>query len=73
MLPLSVYVLRRVNIYFELVHCDIWGPVRVTSMSGHRYYIIFIDDFSRTSWVYLLRDRSHVINVLKTFITEIKN
>ena len=42
-------------------------------MSGHRYYIIFIDDFSRVSWVYLLKDRSHIYNVLKTFITEIKN
>ena len=40
-------------------------------MPGHRYYIIFIDDFSRTSWVYLLKDRSHVFNILKTFITEI--
>ena len=42
-------------------------------MPGHRYYIIFIDDFSHTSWVYLLKDRSHVIDVFKTFNTEIKN
>ena len=42
-------------------------------MSGHCYYIIFVDDFSRTYWVYLLKDRSHVIDVLKIFINEIKN
>ena len=42
-------------------------------MSSYRYYIVFVDDFSRTSWVYLFKDRSHVIDVLKIFINEIKN
>ena len=42
-------------------------------MYDHRYYIIFIDDFSRMSWVYLLKDCGHIYDVLKTFITEIKN
>ena len=42
-------------------------------MSGHRYYIVFIDDFSRVSWVYLLKNRGHIYDVLKSFITEIKN
>ena len=51
---------------FELVHCDV-------SVSRHRYYIVFIDDFSRMSWVYLLKDRGHVYDVLRTFLTEIKN
>ena len=27
----------------ELIHSDLWGP----SLTGHRYYIIFVDDFSR--------------------------
>ena len=42
-------------------------------MSDHRYYIVFVDDFSRASWIYLLKDRSHVIDILKIFINEIKN
>ena len=49
------------------------GPAKVPSMFGHRYYIVFIDDFSRTSWVYLLKDRGHIYKVLKTFLSEIKN
>ena len=42
---------------FVLVHCDIWRPVRDVSVSGLRYYIVFVDDFSCVSWVYLLKDR----------------
>ena len=42
-------------------------------MSSHRYYIVFIDDFSQVSWVYLFKDCGHIFDVLKSFITEIKN
>ena len=34
---------------FELIHCDVWGPTRTPSMSSYKYYIVFIDDFSRVS------------------------
>lgn len=43
------------------------------SVYGYRYYIVFIDDFLHASWVYLLKDRSQVLDVLKNFINEIKN
>ena len=49
------------------------GSVRTPSVSGHWYYIVFIDDFSRVSWVYLLKDRGRIYDVLRTFVTEIKN
>lgn len=28
----------------EYVHSDIWGPARVPSLGGARYFITFIDD-----------------------------
>lgn len=33
----------------ELVHSDLCGPMPITSLRGNRYFITFIDDFSRKS------------------------
>ncbi|KAK8962854.1 hypothetical protein KSP40_PGU018853 [Platanthera guangdongensis] len=55
---------------FDLVHSDIWGPFKIPSISGFRYFITFIDDHSRTTWLYLLRDRSELPRVFRAFVLE---
>lgn len=42
----------------DLVHCDLWGPSPVSSMDGYRYYVVFVDDYSRFSWIYPLKTKS---------------
>jgi hypothetical protein len=42
---------------FELVHSDLCGPFSTPSHSGSRYYIIYIDDYTRYAEVYLLADK----------------
>lgn len=41
----------------EIVHTDIAGPFDIPSFGGNRYYLTFIDDFSRKSWVYILKEK----------------
>jgi hypothetical protein len=53
---------------FVLVHTDVWGPSRVVSLSGYRWFVYFIDDFSRTTWVYLLKDKSDMFSMFRCFI-----
>jgi transposase InsO family protein len=44
---------------FQLVHSDVWQSP-VISLSGFRYYVIFIDDYSRFSWLFPLKLKSDV-------------
>jgi hypothetical protein len=42
----------------ELFHSDLFGLVLVPSLGGSMYYVSFIDDFSRKTWIYFLRNKS---------------
>ena len=43
---------------FELVHSDVWGPCSVVSPTSFRYLVTFVDDYSQTTWLYLMKNRS---------------
>jgi hypothetical protein len=45
---------------FAIVHSDVWGPSLVVSLSVFRWFVIFIDDYSYITWVYLLKDKGDV-------------
>jgi hypothetical protein len=43
----------------ERIYMDFWGPYqRVCSMGGYKYYLSFMDDFSRLATIYLTKDRA---------------
>ena len=52
---------------FDLIHCDIWGGHYVASLSRAHYFLTIVDDFSRCTWVYLMRFKSETIFFLKSF------
>jgi len=51
----------------QLVHSDLCGPLPVVSFSGCKYFLTFIDDFSRRTWVYFLKPKSEVFNIFLAF------
>ena len=65
------HVESRVDSPFSVIHSDIWGPSRVSSM-GYRYFVTFIDEFSRCTWVFLMKERSEILSILTSFVNEIK-
>lgn len=58
---------------FALVHSDVWGPSRVKSTLGYFYFVTFIDDFSRCTWLFLMKNRSEVFHIFKEFYAKVKN
>ena len=49
----------------ELVHIDVWGPAQVSSLGGSRYYVTFIDDATRKTWIYYIQNKSDVFDTFK--------
>ena len=56
----------------ELIHTDICGPFDAPSWSGEKYFITFIDDYSRYGYTYILHDKAESVNVLRLFIDEVE-
>ena len=52
---------------FDLVHYDIWGPAPIPTEGGSHYFVIFMDDYSRYTWIYLLQCRSELTDVYQNF------
>ncbi|XP_031280370.1 uncharacterized protein LOC116138850 [Pistacia vera] len=51
----------------ELIHSDIWGPAPIASLEGFKYYIHFVDDYSRFTWLFPLRTKAEVKSIFIKF------
>ena len=49
------------------------GPTRTKSLGGKRYIMVVVDDFTRYTWVILLRSKSDVSEHIETLCTRLKN
>lgn len=65
--------LSRAECPLALIHTDMWGPSPVQSTSGYRYYIQFLDDFSRHTWIYPLKHKGEAPNAFKQFKIMVEN
>ena len=51
----------------DVIHLDVWGPTRTTSLTGSSYYVMFINDHTRKLWLYCLKAKSEVFQHFKQF------
>jgi hypothetical protein len=51
---------------FDLIHCDVWTSP-VISISGYKYYLLILDDFSHYLWTFPLRQKSDTFPTLSHF------
>ena len=57
----------------EIVHSDVCGLMSSSSLSGYVYYVSFIDDFSRKTWIYFLKGKSEVFSKFKEYKALVEN
>ena len=52
---------------FDLIHSDVWGPSSVSSIGGSRYFVVFVDDYSRYSCIFNMKHCSELLQVYFNF------
>ena len=57
----------------ELIHSDVFGPEPVPSLGGDIYYVSFIDDFSRNTRLYFLKNKSKFFSKFKEYKALVEN
>lgn len=62
--PVSIHKTEKC---FELLHCDIWGPCNEIGSDGSRYFLIIVDDFSRCTCAYMLKQKCDATAALQGF------
>ena len=51
----------------QSIHADVYGPIKPLSLGKTAYFLLFIDDYSRKTWVYFLKQKSEAFEVFKRF------
>jgi transposase InsO family protein len=57
----------------EMLHIDLFGLVAYISISGNKYGLVIVDDYSRFTYVLFLQDKSETTEVLKKFLRSAQN
>ncbi|MCH81099.1 retrovirus-related Pol polyprotein from transposon TNT 1-94, partial [Trifolium medium] len=58
---------------FEVIHTDLWGPAPFDSYYGYRYYITFVDTYTKYTWIYFLKQKSDALQAFKQFLALVQN
>jgi hypothetical protein len=55
----------------ELIHSDVWGPTP-ESVGRFKYYVSFVDEFSKFTWIYLIKHKSEVFQKFQEFRAQVE-
>ncbi|KAL6323616.1 hypothetical protein AAG906_039210 [Vitis piasezkii] len=54
---------------FDLIHCDIWGRYKHSSLSGAHYFLTIVDDYTRFTWIFLMKHKDEAQPLIKHFFS----
>jgi transposase InsO family protein len=50
------------SVILETIHTDMCGPFSTTSTKKHKYYVIFVDDFSHKCWIFFMQKKDQTFS-----------
>jgi len=57
----------------EMMHSDVFGPIPILSLGKYVYYVSFIDDSFRNTWIYFHYNKYEVFGKFKEFKALVEN
>ena len=57
----------------DLIHTYVSGRMSYVSLNGFEYYVIFIDDYSKKTWIFFLKAKGEVFKCFKEFKALVEN
>ena len=70
---LNIWALFATSRPLELLHLDLMGPTRTESLGGKRYIMVVVDNFTRYTWVILLRSKSNALEHIEALCIRLQN
>ena len=52
---------------FQVIYADVWGPME-TSMQGHRYALLLVEECTSCTWVHFLQNKSQADEMIRSFV-----
>ncbi|XP_062075968.1 uncharacterized protein LOC133780108 [Humulus lupulus] len=68
--PVNMLLTSRV---LELIHVDLMGPMQNESLSGKRFVMVLVDDYSRYTWVDFLKEKSDTFGLFSALVLRLQN
>ena len=57
----------------ELIHSDVCGPMSTDSVGGSKYYVTFIDDYTRYTVLYTMKSKSETLSKFREYVALMEN
>lgn len=67
------HVSERSTEVLNIIHTDICGPMECNSIGGYKYFILFVDDFSRMTAIYFLKNKNEALKSFIEYKTLVEN
>ena len=59
--------LNKSPVPFMIIHYEVWSPSKFATLDGSRWFVTFIDDCTRMTWVCLMKSKSEVNLLFQNF------